>query len=459
MNKIAIVILTYNNLEYTKACLESIRKYTERGTYEIVIVDNNSTDDTRQWLLEQGDIKVKFNNENMGFPRGCNMGIGLAEANSDILLLNNDTIVTTRWLENLRNCLYSNNSIGAVGAVSLSTANQQGVDFTYENFDVMQELAERNNISNSNRWEEKLKLIGFCLLIRRSALEQVGRLDERYSPGYYEDDDLGLKLIEAGYKLMLCHDCFIHHYLGTSFRKDKEKFWRILNENQRKFTLKWGFSTLSFDELRGDLQILVDEADKTRELNILEIGCKLGVNLLKIKYKYPNAKLYGTEMNNYMAKFANKVATVLNNNPNEFPLDFRENFFDYIFIGNYIEIVDNPVKFLNDIKKYLKKDGSIICGFQNVMHFSVIRDLLDGKWFYGKGEILSKSNKNKFASEDIYSLFRECGYKTPYIFHWYSWASEEEERFIKILSNKFGQDKEHLYRAYSYAVKAQRDIT
>ncbi len=101
--KTSIVILTYNKLEYTKLCIDSIRKYTKSGTYEIVVVDNNSTDDTREWLKEQKDIKVILNDENLGFPGGCNVGINAAEKENDILLLNNDTIVTPRWLENLKN--------------------------------------------------------------------------------------------------------------------------------------------------------------------------------------------------------------------------------------------------------------------------------------------------------------------------------------------------------------------
>lgn len=123
MRKTAIIILTFNNFKYTKDCIESIRHYTQKGTYELIVVDNNSADETREWLLGQPDILLKLNDQNEGFPKGCNIGIGMAQPDSDILLLNNDTIVTPNWLENLRTCLYSNDQIGAVGAVSNHNEN------------------------------------------------------------------------------------------------------------------------------------------------------------------------------------------------------------------------------------------------------------------------------------------------------------------------------------------------
>lgn len=99
----SIIILTYNKLEYTKKCIESIRKYTKDEEYEIIIVDNNSTDGTRSWIENQNDIKSILNKENVGFPAGCNMGIKISKKENDILLLNNDTIVTINWLSNLKN--------------------------------------------------------------------------------------------------------------------------------------------------------------------------------------------------------------------------------------------------------------------------------------------------------------------------------------------------------------------
>ena len=63
-------------------------------------------------------------------------------------------------------------------------------------------------------------------------MDQLNGLDEGYTPGYIEDNDLSLNIIKLGYRLMLCHDSFIHHYLGTSFRKDEDKFNKIILKNR-----------------------------------------------------------------------------------------------------------------------------------------------------------------------------------------------------------------------------------
>ena len=102
----SIIILSYNNLNYTKQCIESIRKYTSNENYEIIVIDNNSNEETTNWLKLQYDIKLQLNTTNNGFPGGCNDGIKFANPMNDILLLNNDIVVTKNWLTNLKIALY-----------------------------------------------------------------------------------------------------------------------------------------------------------------------------------------------------------------------------------------------------------------------------------------------------------------------------------------------------------------
>lgn len=238
----SIVLLSYNNLEYTKACIESIKAFTKKGTYEIIVVDNNSDSETVEWLKLQDDLTCIFNNFNAGFPGGCNIGISKAKGDN-ILLLNNDTIVTNNWLENLLSALYSKESIGAVGAVTNSCSNFQTIPCKYSSIDEMFEFAKQHNISNSNLWEERDRLIGFCLLIKREVLNKVGLLDEQFFPGNFEDDDWCLRIRLADYKLLLCKDTFIHHFGSTSFSQEgAAKMKSLLETNAKKFMEKWNLS-------------------------------------------------------------------------------------------------------------------------------------------------------------------------------------------------------------------------
>ena len=118
MHKTSIVILSYNTYEITKGCIESIRRFTAAGNYELIVVDNASKDASVAWLKRQKDVKLIINKENKGFPGDCNQGMVVAEPGNDILLLNSDTIVTPNWLENLQKALYSAENIGAVSCVT-----------------------------------------------------------------------------------------------------------------------------------------------------------------------------------------------------------------------------------------------------------------------------------------------------------------------------------------------------
>ena len=422
--KTSIIILTYNNLEYTKKCLESILKYTKKdtkeGTYEIIIVDNNSTDGTKEWLENYEDkYKIIFNEENLGFPKGVNQALKFAEGNNDILLLNNDTIVTSNWLDNLKICLNSDSLIGAVGAVSNNDENRQGVDFTYNSLEEMQELALKNNISNKDKWEEKNFLIGYCLLIKREVMDELGFLDEAYTPGYIEDNDLSLRILSLGYKLILCHDSFIHHYLGTSFRKNLNEFYPILNKNREYFKNKWGFETFLFDEVKSASIPLLTNPHK-----ILEINSGIGTTILNLKYNYKNIEIEGIESNPNKRFFAKMFGSIYQS------LDEVNNTYDCVLIGDTLKSVNDPLEFLKKISDYLSPDGYLIGEIPNGNNIKNIYKLLNEKCFN-----LNSKEQNLFSQEDIKNVLEQSGYHNITFYSWYEVLSSEEEKLLTVLNN------------------------
>lgn len=107
----SIVILSYNNRPLTQQCIESIRETTPEFAREIVIVDNNSQDDSVDYLRQQKDIVLIENDYNAGFPGGCNIGIEAAKPENDIFLLNNDTIMSSIKKKSLKSWLMRINII------------------------------------------------------------------------------------------------------------------------------------------------------------------------------------------------------------------------------------------------------------------------------------------------------------------------------------------------------------
>ena len=159
-HKTSIIILSYNTLEMLQICIRSIREHTEAQTYEIIVVDNASKDGSVVWLKEQEDLRCIYNEENQGFPKGCNQGLSIAEG-TELLLLNSDVIVTKNWLENLRRALCSSPRVGAVSCVTNYCSNNQQIEVTYKSIEEMQAFAADYNRTDPTLWEKRTTLVGF----------------------------------------------------------------------------------------------------------------------------------------------------------------------------------------------------------------------------------------------------------------------------------------------------------
>jgi len=429
------------------------------NTYELIVVDNNSTDGTRKWLKDQKDIKVILNDENLGFPKACNIGIAASEKENDILFLNNDTVVTPRWLDNLKISLYSDIKIGATASITNKCSNYQAVNVPYSDINDMMSFATANNISNPEKWEEKSRLVAFCMLIRRDVLNIIGIFDEIFTPGNFEDDDLSMRIIESGYKLMLCNDSFIHHFGSASFNKDYTKFNNLLIINADKFKEKWGFNSNLCSILKFDIIDRINEPIE-KQLNILEFDCGLGATLLKLRYIYPSAKIYGIEPIKSIANICEKILELTTEDfEDNYIMSFREDktdFFDYIILGNRLQLSRDPWSLLKKVKKFLKPGGYIIATIPNLMNYSVIKELLSGSFLYSENSILNRSNNKFFTLSDIYKIFYECGYINPFIFHYRNDLELEDYKLLNNICSIVGEDMKAYFLSYEYVAKFQK---
>lgn len=256
---ISIIILTYNQLEYTKMCIESIFEYTNEP-FELIMVDNGSTDGTMEYLKSIVSFspslvryKVIQNSENMGFARGCNQGIEDA-AGEYILLLNNDVIVTEGWLKRMLSRLKQDSSAGIVGPCSNKVSGLQfEPDAVYSTMKEMHEFARGFGVQNSGRVLESARLVGFCMLIKMEVLDKTGLLDEMFSSGNFEDDDLCIRAQQAGYKCLIAQDVFVHHFGSMSFEGNGIDYYNHYEKNLRLFAGKWGLKNI---EKRGQIEKL-----------------------------------------------------------------------------------------------------------------------------------------------------------------------------------------------------------
>ena len=240
----SIIVVTYNNLKYTRKCIESVRKHT-KSPYEIILVDNGSVDGTGRWA--EGSARRKeihtiiLNKENAGFPAGINQALNVAQGRY-VLLLNNDTIVTKGWLEKLIAGAEYDPAIAIVGPMSnLVSGVQLDATVRYSDIAGMHEHASEVARLNLKTILPVPRVAFLCTLIKRELIEKVGGLDERFTPGNFEDDDYCLRAQLAGYKTVIAKDVFIHHYGSMSFGADgRDAYAKRIETNRRIFIEKWG---------------------------------------------------------------------------------------------------------------------------------------------------------------------------------------------------------------------------
>jgi O-antigen biosynthesis protein len=220
---VTVVLVTYNSSGTIGACLDSLAA-TMRPSDRVVVVDNGSRDDTVvlvQGYLPMLPLQLLQNKDNAGYTAAGNQGIRAADT-PFVVLLNPDTVVTQGWLNRLL-AAFSDKQVAAVGPVSNFAAGRQSVACHWQG-ELPQSIAPEQAAKELYRMrqgqtEEAELLIGFCLVLRCSALEQAGLMDERLFLGN-DDLELSWRLRLHGYRLQIATDCFVYHEGQHSFKSD-----------------------------------------------------------------------------------------------------------------------------------------------------------------------------------------------------------------------------------------------
>jgi GT2 family glycosyltransferase len=247
----SIVIPSYNQLQLLRNCINSIIEHTE-VPYEIIVVDNASTDGTSAYLRKLGGlVRFRTMDTNRGFAGAINMGMMMAKGRK-ILLLNNDTLATAYWLSNMLACLNSDPAIGMVGPVTNFISGDQQIPVPYSDVREMQAFARRHNRRDSSKWTLTDRLVGYCLLFHREVFESVGYFDEGFEVGNFEDDDFNVRVRMLGYRLMTARDTFIHHIGSVSMRATLGSLFMEVNDRNEHFYMdKWNQPQHWIDRARG----------------------------------------------------------------------------------------------------------------------------------------------------------------------------------------------------------------
>ena len=243
---VSIIIPVYNKFDYTDVCLISLRESLSTTatalSFEVIVVDDCSTDATWENLQQIGGITRHRNLQNFGFIGSCNAGLALASGEF-VLFLNNDTAVQPGFLDALVDTFASHPNAGLVGAKLVypdgrlqecgGIVFRDGNAWNYGRF-------ESPSDGQFNYVREVDYCSGAAIMLRRALLIEFGGFDAHYAPAYYEDTDLAFKVRAAGLKVYVQPASVVVHFEGISSGTDLASgIKRFQAINQIKFFARW----------------------------------------------------------------------------------------------------------------------------------------------------------------------------------------------------------------------------
>lgn len=233
---VSILIPCCGMLEYTRLCVPSVLKHS-RTPFELIFIDIGSLDGTAEYLAGVAAAapvrcEVVRTETDLGIRDICRQALDRARGEYHVLL-NNDTVVTNGWHNQLIGLVTMSPTMGVVGPMSNYAAPPQlvesvsyrvgprrgGLDMREALVDVetVDRFAREFREQNKGKWLEVERLGGFCLLLKRDVLAKIGPLDEWTDLGLFDTDILSAKARKAGYTLACCRDLFIHHFGTRTF--------------------------------------------------------------------------------------------------------------------------------------------------------------------------------------------------------------------------------------------------
>lgn len=265
---VSIVIPVYNQYNYTKLCLYSILKHTDNVSYEVIVADDCSDDETKNIEERIKNIQVVHNEQNLRFLKNCNNAAKYAKGKY-ILFLNNDTQVQPNWLKPLVDLIESDSKIGMVGSQLLYP------DLTLQEAGgiIWQDATGCNYGRNQIPWFDEYSYVkevdyisGASIMLSNDLWKSLNGFDEEFTPAYYEDTDLAFRIRENGLKVMYQPLSRVVHFEGKSNGTDLtsgQKQYQAVNAE--KFKNKWN-KVLKENHLMPDEEFFARDRSKGKKV-------------------------------------------------------------------------------------------------------------------------------------------------------------------------------------------------
>lgn len=428
IHQVSIIIVARDQSQELLRCIDSIASTIDPDIYEIIVIDNASSDGTFELMSGIEGITCLQCENNIGYTAAVNQGIRLSNAFNDIFLLDADCMLTDNSFFYLMLGLYSDENVGVIGGLTNEFIIEQMMYTDVTDIEEAKKQAAFVNAPMKDAYEKAVYVSDHAALIRRRALEKTGLFDETFSPDIYEDKDLCTRIILAGMSVILCFNSYIFKFADRHSKYGIES--QLVKSGKEKFVKKWGFNIDYSNTPRDGIINLID-ADKREPIEVLELGCAMGSTLNRIKRLWPNAQVHGVEYVNEVARVGGHISDIIQGDVENMVIPYSEKQFDYIICADVLEHLRDPQGTLKRFIPCLKDDGHFIISLPNIRHFGVLMMLLlDGRFDYQDDGILDSTHLRFFTKDTAKEMIEEAGLFVEQLERNYNGHPEDNE-FIR----------------------------
>lgn len=245
--KYSLIMPCYNQLRFTIDAINSIFN-NSNDSFELILINNGSIDGTKDYFTHlfktYANIEIINNSTNRGFCSAINQGTKISQGKY-IVWVNNDILATPNWLEQLSTAIETFPKItglprvGLAGPVSNFVAGRQSLGSHDYNPNYLDNFSVSFHKENQENYHLTGFLSGFCLMIKRQIINEIGLVDEKFNPGGFEDNDYLLRAEQNGWRGIIAADTFVHHCGSVTLNTPEFKHMLGGISNRHKFYDKW----------------------------------------------------------------------------------------------------------------------------------------------------------------------------------------------------------------------------
>ena len=446
--QVTVVLTVHRRLDQLRDTLEWLDGVD--GIANIIIAVNEAEEDTAQWLSSGQYEYLWFDEGVQGYGKLWNTVLTNFETEDCIVFLEAGVYPEKRSLTVLAKALESEHAAMASPSTNNFFPNERSAVKSKEELSLIRQRGSRRR--NRKAYDKVLCANWKMWAARRDIFEQNGLFREELSHPEEVLTDYSLRMIQGGLAQIVC----LYAYAYETFHQCDEIYsvaeeWRF---SARAFMKKeWGMNYFNLKPNRS-LAARIQE-EKEEEFKVLEVGCDLGATLVEIQNRFPKCKTYGLEINEAAVEIAKHVTEAKYGNIDELRIPFEEKF-DYIIFGDVLEHLRHPEEVVELCRDCLNEDGCIIACIPNVMHISVMEQLLEGRFVYQDVGLLDRTHIHFFTYYEIMNLFRNAGYEVKDVDRRVFAISDREQAIVETLLGLSDQTEEWMYTTFQYIVRAQK---